>query len=116
LAAAGASSPRLRELLSQVASDEAEHAELAWRFVRWALEQQPALSQVVEEELAYAVCPPPIDAVADDASLRGLGILSPRDEAVVREAALREVIEPCAAALLERARAELATPPVLATA
>jgi hypothetical protein len=109
-AAAGAASPRLRELLERVARDEAEHAELAWRFVRWALERDPELSHVLADEVARARTRPG-EALNDDQSLRGLGILSATDEAALRSAALREVIEPCAAALAARVGAASASRP-----
>jgi hypothetical protein len=100
-AAAGASSPRLRGLLARVASDEAEHAELAWRFLRWALQQEPALAAVVSEELTRAAAPSRL-AADDAAALREFGLLSPAAQDAIRAAALREVIEPCVAALLEQ--------------
>ena len=37
----------LREILSTIAEEEAAHAALAWRFVRWALQQNPALAQTL---------------------------------------------------------------------
>lgn len=104
-AAAVVTSPGLREQLSQVATEEAEHAELAWRFVRWALERQPSLASVLEDELTRAAEPLPSEASRDDEALHDLGILSASSEASIRSAALREVVEPCLLALVARSRA-----------
>ena len=46
----GAEELALRAAWSVIAEDEARHAELAWSFVRWALDQgQPAVRTAVEE-------------------------------------------------------------------
>ncbi len=50
--------PAVRSVLSKVAKDEQRHAELAWKFVRWALTESPTLQgavlEQVEAELAVA--------------------------------------------------------------
>jgi hypothetical protein len=89
--------PVLRGVHQRIAADEQRHAELAWRTLAWLLDG------------------------ADDATQRFAGrcfedaIAAPeRDD--VRRQAIREVVEPCAAALLGRLRAHRAEPSALAEA
>lgn len=42
--ASAATDPFVRRVLSEVAADEERHAQLAWRFVDWALTRRPALA------------------------------------------------------------------------
>jgi hypothetical protein len=44
--------PAVRAVLARIADDERRHAELAWRFVAWAIVQSPSLGEVVGAELA----------------------------------------------------------------
>jgi hypothetical protein len=55
-AAETASDPVIRAAYAQIASDEQRHAELAFRFVRWALEQD---SRTVTAQVAAAIAGPP---------------------------------------------------------
>jgi len=107
-AAEHAAQPQLREVLRRVADDEARHAELAWRFVRWALEQQPEpVAEVVRSELALAAREArgaTGSPSTDDAALLALGVVPESLRSQLRRAALQHVVEPCAAALLARAR------------
>jgi len=114
-AAAHACSPQLAALLSGVADDEACHAELAWRFVSWALDQKPqAVAAVVRRELSLAAQPAtPAGAAAGEAVLLAHGIVPERLRGELRKAAFSEVIEPCAAALLARAGTQRLENPVL---
>lgn len=98
--------PAAREALSIITEDEARHAELAWRFVRWALDVgddnvRAAVSAAFDEALAApAPTPAPVDPL--DAALLAHGRLSDaRRQAVLREG-LEEVVRPAAAALLAR--------------
>jgi hypothetical protein len=101
-AAAGASLSLIGSLLTRIASEEERHAELAWRTVAWAL---PEGGAPVREALSAAMA-----AVSEEAStggaedgdpgLPGLGIPGARALAEVRLRAIREVVLPCAAALL----------------
>jgi hypothetical protein len=84
------------------ARNEQRHAELAWRFVRWALSQGGAtlarsLATELErlsEELREAA--PNMDV----SPLAAHGVLSSGGRALVRRAALAEVVLPCGRALL----------------
>lgn len=100
-AAGGAEKRQIASLLDRIAGDEERHAELAWRTVAWALREGGA---PVREALSAAMeavreegSPPPSGSRAD---LRALGILGDGSLEQVRARALREVVLPCAAALL----------------
>jgi hypothetical protein len=58
VAASGARDPELAARLSGVAADERRHAELAWAFVRWAMEGRPEVGSLAlaaaEDELRRA--------------------------------------------------------------
>ena len=103
-AAEHAASIELQHALQRIADDETRHAELAWRFVRWALRQQPAsVTEVVRAELARAACEieaPVRPYSADEPALLGLGVVPEGLRRELRRAALLEVIQPCATALL----------------
>lgn len=102
--------PHLAASLRAIADDESRHAALAWRFVQWALAQQPALTSRVAATFEHAVgCERDVEDVDDldaheRALLRAHGCL-PRDErrALTREG-LARLIQPCAETLLARSR------------
>jgi hypothetical protein len=96
----------LAELLRVIADDELRHAELAWRFVSWALEQAPRqVASVLERELGRAdsACAPDPAASAAELELLRHGIPHGALRQELRRAAFRDVIAPCAGALLARA-------------
>ena len=91
-----ASDPTVRRVLTEIARDEAEHAELGWRFVKWALGSGDAnVSAAVRAALRQAPTP---DSPSEP-SLRRHGRLNARELAVVARTAWSDVIAPCAAAL-----------------
>jgi hypothetical protein len=100
-----------------VADDETRHAELAWRFVGWALDQAPrSVGQVLRSELDRAA--PGQDAfteplAAEDAELLAHGVVPQGLRRELQNAAFRQVIAPCGAALLARAVRQGAEKPVL---
>jgi hypothetical protein len=109
-AALAATEPALAQLLHDIADDESRHAELAWRFVAWALEREPTsvaamLRQELQREQARltALLVPP--ASADELAGLGLGMVPAALRLELQKAALRDVIQPCAQALLARAAA-----------
>jgi hypothetical protein len=109
LAVAG--DPAVRAALTRIAEDEARHAELAWRFVRWALAQQPTVARAVAEAFARAADAFEASATADarsasfvdGATAEHHGRLPPATLAAAKRLALAEVIAPCAKALLREA-------------
>jgi len=96
-----------RRALERIAADEARHAELGWRFVKWALETfEPAearelaseLSSVLQEELARV---PTAPAVRErDAVLAAHGVTSPFTRWHARQLALHELVVPWMDAVL----------------
>jgi hypothetical protein len=101
-----AGDPAVRRALETIAADEARHAELAWRFVKWAVERDPSLAAVAEGAFAAAVeASARRSVVADegpDLSAHGLASAAARRE--VERCALAQVVSPCAAALLASSR------------
>jgi hypothetical protein len=112
-AAAHALDPAVSDVLSQIVDDERRHAELAYRFVAWALLQQPTLEPLVRRAFAEA-CRARRDltpaTAAPSASLRAHGLLSQSQRQEVALNAVRDVIQPCATALLRRARPAAPSP------
>lgn len=110
-AAAHANLPGLADCLHGVADDETRHAELAWRFVGWALEQEPLqVAALLRTELAREVervsTAPARQPSADELIALRCGVVPQQLRREVREAALREVISPCFEALLARSGAQ----------
>ena len=100
----------VRQTLALIAPDERRHAELAWRFVAWALEhdttgQARAVMQAelerLRDEPALALQGGSRHLEAENASeLSYHGILDARRHAELRRAATTEVVLPCAERLL----------------
>ncbi len=109
-----------RQVLEQIAREEAQHAELAWRFVAWALTRSPsALTERVRRAFQAALTPSPVGGATSthpSASTRALlrerqllafGVVGPQKRSELRQHALREAILPCAEVLLAGAEARL---------
>ena len=110
-AAAHAEDPVVRGVLERIARDEQTHAELAWRFVAWALGERPELATRVERELASHGCTPAIASSpppTPDGDLRRHGVSGEVVRAAVRAAAWRDVVRPCARRLLTQSGAATA--------
>jgi hypothetical protein len=130
-ALAGATDPEVRRALERIAHDERRHAELAFRFVAWALEQRPhsglrhALAAVLEATVGVSRCAADDDAgskrraepsaanegSSDDARLEAHGLLPERRRSALRRAVLEEVVVPCVRRLLAEAGAKRSQPP-----
>lgn len=100
--APAARDPAVRAVLERIAEDEARHAELAWRFVRWALEngadEVRAAVAAVLGDLPLGGEPASPDPVRDPV-LADQGWVTPERARALEHCALREVVEPCARAL-----------------
>ncbi|MEX1368932.1 MAG: ferritin-like domain-containing protein [Nannocystaceae bacterium] len=102
----GTTDPILHATLTRIAEQELAHAELAWRFVAWALPRgDDRMRAAVAEAFAHAERSvprgAPVPAELDDAQLLALGRLpTARQHNLAREA-LDRIVTPCAAALLE---------------
>lgn len=111
-AAAHAEDPAVRAALEKIAADETRHAELAWRFVAWAIGVDPALRAAAERELAAVATEARGAAVAeargasatgeDEGRLLRLGAVGEALRREIRRRAIAEVVRPCAEALLAR--------------
>lgn len=103
-AAAQTRDPAAHAALTRIARDEADHAALAWRFIRWSLEQHPELAPHARRVLADALARPPAarpwPADVDPTIMQAHGRLAPDVQAALIHEALREVLAPCAAALI----------------
>jgi hypothetical protein len=96
-----------RGVLERIARDETQHAELAWRFVAWALEVGPAgLRESARAAFARALdrtAPAASAPTGLDLALARHGLIGGSLRADLRQHVLREVIAPCARALLDPA-------------
>ena len=94
--------PEVRAALAVITQDEANHAELAWRFVRWAIALDPAMREVAGEVLQAALVAqvPVPEEEADADGLAALGRLTAHRRALLRKEGLAEVVRPAALALL----------------
>lgn len=96
--------PALRQVLTTIANDEAEHAALAYRFVAWALgalggEARHAIDAGFTTALS-AIEATPVLEVIDDMWLEVHGRLSSATRTAQRNTALAEVILPARRELL----------------
>jgi hypothetical protein len=96
---------RCREVLAVIATDEAEHALLAWRFLRYAVERGGAevtrrLRDVLAEPQSW---PAPEVGSAPAEMLNHYGRLTPDQQASVVAATWDQVIRPAVSALCELA-------------
>jgi len=102
-AALSATDPQLRSLWLKIAADETRHAELAWRFVRWAIgEQAPELRDAARAEfeaLLTDVTPQHCDESQEN--LAEHGIVGEHERRAIRSAVLARVVAPCARKVVE---------------
>jgi len=103
--ARAATDPAARAALLKIADDEARHAELAWQIVSWALSEGGAATRAAVEAAFAAATSGPASAVTSGAStharlLRAHGCLSAAERGQIAARALRDVVSPCARALL----------------
>ncbi len=96
-----------RSVLSRIRDDETEHAELAWRFVRWVIREKGVAAERVvlaafRDSLSSspAHCEEPLGDAFDSRRFREMGLLSKGEERVVVAAGLSGIVRPAASALL----------------
>ena len=99
-----ATDPAVREVLLRTVMDEARHAELAWRFMAWALAVGGAATHVAIARAFEAFKPPPPRSEdlsgVDLAAYAGHGRQTATDARAIAERVITEVVRPLAAALL----------------
>lgn len=107
-AAERAEDPSVRAALRKIAGDEQRHAELGWRFVQWALTGADAPARTRAQATFAAALAEARQGATRDANAAGTpelhahGVIDAPLRAQIWTRGLVEVIEPCAAALLER--------------
>lgn len=93
-----------RLVLQRIAREEAAHAELAWRFVAWALGRADAtLIERVRGTFAAELAKPAASeapASLHDLTLLAFGVVTPIEREKLRRRALSETVLPCADVLL----------------
>ncbi len=107
-AAEHAADPALRSLLLTISEDETRHAELAFRFVQWALaEGGAALERSVRAEFSALAAEPTFEGAPTPHGqlLLEHGIVPEAMRQVIRARAISDVIVPCASALYSGRRA-----------
>jgi hypothetical protein len=87
-------------VLAVIARDERRHAQLAWRFVSWAVRRHPALQRAVARAFATVDVSGAGAGCDDDPRLRGHGVLGTEESLALAREIVEEVVLPCAAALL----------------
>ncbi len=107
-AAERAEDPAVQTALRKIAADEQRHAELGWRFVQWALKDGDATARARAQATFAAALAEAHQGATRDAAAAGTpelhahGVIDAPLRAQIWTRGLAEVIEPCAAALLER--------------
>jgi len=103
-AAESCEDPVVRSVLETIAADEARHAELAWRAVRFLVTAHPGTTRALAEELLalhHLEMRQPTQPEARDAGPgTRFGLLDPGALERCHREAYRDVIAPCARALL----------------
>jgi len=101
--ASSATDPHVRAALSTIARDEARHAELAWRFLDWALAQRPSLARPLLARTRFArnASPPSADA-RSEVTLLQHGFLPLAQKLELSAQAFEQVILPCLVALVNK--------------
>lgn len=108
--------PATAAVLAEIAEDESRHAELAWRFVAWALARDPSLHSVVKSAFDHAIAKlvrgaeGAVDADEHTPHLSAHGRLSSARKQRAILAAVSEVISPCSRALLAREASAVEAP------
>jgi hypothetical protein len=97
--------PMLKRALARIAADEARHAALAWRIVRWAIESggapvRRAVTAAFADALAALSARRATSNHRIDAAVwHAHGRLTPLEELSLARRGAREIVEPCASAL-----------------
>jgi hypothetical protein len=99
-----ASDDAVRTVYLRIHEDESRHAELAWRFVRWAAELggapvQAALRDAFERTIERFEGQTPLESIHEP-RLEAHGVLSERRKQALRSQVMNEVIRPALAELL----------------
>ncbi len=89
-----AENPTVRAVMAKIAAEEAEHAELAWATIRWAIAVGGVpVADAVDAAFRSARARPEL---ASRASCTSHGLLPPAEVAATMQRALVEIVRPCA--------------------
>lgn len=99
-AAEGCADPVVRRALLQIASDEARHAALGWRTLRWLLTTRPELRASADQALQRTIAAVSDRSPSDGSDLATLGKPTSHRCHQVHQATLCEVVQPCFDALM----------------
>lgn len=99
VAAARATDPTVRRVLTTIADDEARHAALAWRTARWMLQAWPELADVAREVAIEACARREIAVDLDDEGCPAHGVLGNRELLQVARECIARTIRPALAAI-----------------
>jgi len=102
-----AEEPAVRAILTRVAEEELEHALLAWKYLRWAVEQggdamRAALEPIFASAAAHVGFGSMTQLRGDELAMRAHGYLPTAERKAVAEQALSQVVATAAQALLRR--------------
>lgn len=100
--------PVVRAVLERIADDEARHAALGWRCLRWLLDRHPELREEAGREFEQLALRLDRRSPPAGGDLAAMGLPSGAARLRAQLAAMQEVVQPCAAALLGAARVDLA--------
>ncbi len=106
----------VKAILEQISQDELRHAELAFRFVRWALAEHPGIRSLISAQFAHILDEAgaggagEASRATEPGPLAAYGVFSEDHCASLRCTALREVVAPCARELLAGAGTETPSP------
>jgi hypothetical protein len=105
-----ATDPAVREVLAVTVEDETRHAELAWRFLVWALDTggDAVREGVMRAFAGFRPAAPMAENLegVDVALFEGHGRIVAIEARAIAERALAEVVTPCLCALLEGRRGQ----------
>ena len=90
----------IKQALMNIAEDEQRHATLAWRTVRWMLEQHPQLKELAANTFEEAMAQPWASSAETTGELTPWGVMSRAQEQAVANKVMRRVVRPCVEALL----------------
>jgi hypothetical protein len=91
-----------RAFYERVATDEANHAQLAWEAVRWILQRHPEHRDFARQLFRSEIAGSSNLAVEEEGGSRGvptLGVLDEATRAGIRRSVLERIVRPCAAGL-----------------
>ena len=104
-AASAATDPFIRDALRTIAADEASHAELAWRFLRWAIDRggdatREAATRAFQEAQRGIGLPAGAPVGTDVAAWRAHGRLGAAEARAVAVEVMEQIVLPAAAMAL----------------